>query len=509
MRFCPRDGTTIVPPQPSEIRPRRSAPVTIDPGDPLIGRLLDGRYKIRARLGSGGVGSVYEAEHMGTKRPVAIKVLHEMFAGSDEFRKRFEREAQAASKLQHPGCVAVLDFGRVERVEPAADTARLHGMHYLVMEFVRGELLLERLEAKGRVPPGEAIAIARGVLGALGHAHGLGMVHRDVKPANIILTQSGAVKLLDFGLAKDTSAEPGAEPLTQAGMVFGTPGYLSPEQASGKPIDARSDLYAAGVVLFEMVCGRRLFPREDPIDVVRDHLSREPDAPRTLVPQLSAELEAVILRALAKSPDARFASAKELVKALDACPEARAAQTGTAPTIATTVEARAAAKGKRDGGAARDGRGAARDGRRRVPVTVLAIGGAGLAALAVVLALVLGRSPPPAPVAAPVAAAPPAPVADGARHHLGIAVAYQRKLWCSDAIEELDRAVRADPRVRTDPDVTRVAIACLTPKTQAKAIRFLVEQVGPSAVGPLTAAASDDPSIEVRQGAERALERLK
>src|SRR5581483_3021554 len=156
----------------------------------------------------------------------------------------------AASRLSHPACVAVLDFGRVSRVEPPADAAKLLGMPYLVMEFVRGKLLLERLEA-GNLDGREAVEIARGVLGALGHAHALGLVHRDVKPANIMLTPP------DFGLAKDVTGE--GEALTQAGMVFGTPGYLSPEQAGGKTVDERADLYALGVVLFEMACGRRLF----------------------------------------------------------------------------------------------------------------------------------------------------------------------------------------------------------------------------------------------------------
>jgi serine/threonine-protein kinase len=172
--------------------------------DPLVGAILDGRYRITARLGQGGVGAVYVGEHMETKRPVAVKVLHAMFAGSDEFQKRFEREARAASKLTHPSCVSVLDYGRVDRVEPIAAGAKLLGTPYLVMEFVRGKPLADRAGTK--MAPAEAIVIVRGVLSALKHAHGLGIVHRDVKPANIMLVEDAGtglvVKLLDFGLAK-------------------------------------------------------------------------------------------------------------------------------------------------------------------------------------------------------------------------------------------------------------------------------------------------------------------
>ena len=484
VEFCPKDGATL------KRQRKKSRPVTIDSpeaaGDPLIGRLLDGRYKVRARLGSGGVGSVYEADHVGTKRTVAIKTLHQMFADSAEFRKRFEREAQAASKLDHPGCVAVLDFGRVERVEPEKDAAKLHGTLYLVMEFVRGELLLDRIDRKGRIPAGEAIAIAVGMLGALAHAHSLGMIHRDIKPANIMVTPSGQVKLLDFGLAKDTAAS--MEPLTRAGLVFGTPGYLSPEQAGGKPIDSRIDLYAVGVVLFEMVTGRRLFPHKDPIDQVRDHLTREPDKPRSLVPSLSAELEAAILKALAKSPDDRFETAKEFADALERCPESSKAP--KKPKGARTTV----------------GKATAREGGRGPNVFALVAGVAILAGVGALGWLAYARSSWHA--APPPVAGPTAPLADAARRHLATAVSYQRKLWCSDAIEELERAVTADSRARTEREATRVAIACLTNRTQAKAVRFLVDRVGAPAAPALKAAAAGDANPDVRRGAARALERL-
>jgi serine/threonine protein kinase len=323
-RFCAKDGTTIradtVPPAPvaeaaqgrangdegvRETRPLTPQKATKTPeADPLVGAIIDGRYRVKARLGQGGVGAVYEGEHVETRRPVAVKVLHAIFSGTDEFHRRFEREARAASKLTHPSCVSVIDFGRVERIEPLTVGEKLLGIPYLVMEFVRGKSLADRLDRAGdkserRLPATEAVVIARGVLSALKHAHGLGIVHRDIKPANIMLVEDGGtglvVKLLDFGLAKMVGeTETSNEPLTQAGMVFGTPAYLSPEQASGKPADTRSDVYALGIVLYEMVAGRRPFVRQDPIDVVRDHLQTLPPPPRTFGAQISTELEAAI-----------------------------------------------------------------------------------------------------------------------------------------------------------------------------------------------------------------------
>ncbi|HEY7954033.1 MAG TPA: serine/threonine-protein kinase [Polyangia bacterium] len=526
VRFCPKDGTTLRPdsvlvPLPSEasrdtvaVKTRaRRKPVEDPSVDPLIGRVLDGRYRVRGRLGEGGVGAVYEGEHIEIKKTVAIKVLHAMFASTEEFRRRFEREARAASRLAHPACVQVLDFGRVEKVErtePDGTRApdetlgpKIVGMPYLVMEYVRGTVLADRIFDGPPLSPEDAVQVTRDVLSALKHAHGLGIVHRDLKPANVMLLDGDLtgtrVKLLDFGLAKELGPGGDAnEPLTQAGMVFGTPGYLSPEQAAGRPADERADLYSLGVVLFEMACGRRPFVREDPLDAVRDHMHTPPPKPRGLNPELSEELESVIFRALEKDPAKRFPSAEAFSAALAACPEGggaalkRRASPSPLEWIAALPKVRLF-------------------GRELEPAAL------GLGALGAVLLLALGigalahhpAAPPPKPASPPVSAAPSVqPVPASALHHRELAENYQRKLWCSDAIEELGRALRDAPSLKRDPEMAKVAISCLGPKTYDKAARFLVDELGGDARAPLTAAAAADPNPDVRRAAARTLATL-
>ena len=548
-RFCPKDGTTVKPDPPSvkaddALFPRGEVVRATQPMKPasgaaekdvLVGATIDGRYRVKARLGHGGVGAVYEGEHVETGRPVAVKVLHAVFAGTEEFHKRFEREARAASRLTHPSCVSVIDFGRVDRVEPLASGEKLLGIPYLVMEYVRGKSLAERIETapERRLPPTEAVVIARGVASALRHAHGLGIVHRDIKPANIMLVEDGGtgllVKLLDFGLAKmvGESDNDGSEPLTQAGMVFGTPGYLSPEQASGKPADARSDLYALGVVLYELVAGRRPFLRKDPLDVVRDHLQTLPPPPRSFGAQISSELEACILRALAKDPKGRWQSAEELSHALAATPEVRGAPAATAPAAPSMASTSAAASASAPSAApsmaapsassmvAAPGAAPSTRARPRWLADRRHLGLAAVAVLALLLTVALvvaATRHPPAPTAvAPAPApvrAPPPPIGEAARRHLSQASGYAASLWCSDALNELERALHDDERLRDDRTVQSIAIRCLTPKTRDKATRFLVERVGAAARDALEAAVASDANAEVRHAAQKALERL-
>ena len=279
--------------------------------DPLIGAVLGDRYRIVSRIGAGGMGAVYLAQHTTLKRDVAIKVLLSEFGGKDEFVRRFEREAEAASRLTHPNIIQVTDFGRTSA-----------GQLFLAMEYLKGQSLTSVIR-EGWLAVPRALGITRQILAGLSRAHAAGVVHRDLKPDNIMLVEHDGrpdfVKILDFGIAKVTDAQPSHEALTQAGVVFGTPEYLSPEQALGDNIDARADLYAAGVILFEMLTGRRPFESDDKVRIISMHLSHAVPRFAAVNPAVAipVPIEEVTLQALEKQRENRFASAAAFLTALD------------------------------------------------------------------------------------------------------------------------------------------------------------------------------------------------
>jgi len=278
-------------------------------GADLSGAILDGRYKVLEAVAEGAMGVVYRAERLKLGRIVAIKVLHDELPNELASRARFEVEAMAMAKLEHPHCAAVLDVGTHD------------GKPFVVMDFVSGEDL-KVLIAQGPVPPARAVEIVRQVLSGLAHAHELGIIHRDIKPANIVLSQKAGlgdhVKVLDFGLARLAADK---APKLTTGIVIGTPAYMAPEQIRGTEIDARADLYACGVLLMELLTGKKPFhsEKDDPIEVVSKHLKSPPPRLADLAPGIEfGELEAIVARALAKAPADRFQTAQEFVSVLEA-----------------------------------------------------------------------------------------------------------------------------------------------------------------------------------------------
>jgi len=290
--------------------------------DDLVGTVLGGRYRITGRLRAGGVAELYEATHVQIGQRFAVKVLKPEFLGHAELAERFLTEARAASAVGHPGIVQVLDFGHLRTGEP-----------YLVMELLQGEDLKQLLERKKRLTEPEAITIALHVLDALGAAHKAGVLHRDLKPENVVLVRGPEgrpwAKLIDFGIARVTSRDPAARRLTRHGTVMGTPAFMAPEQARGSVhVDARADLYSVGVMLFEMLTGELPFRGASPTEVMVRLLQDDFPRPRQVCPEVSPEMEQVILRATAKKPENRYASAAEFVAALR---ELRARYDGSRP----------------------------------------------------------------------------------------------------------------------------------------------------------------------------------
>ncbi|MEU6893107.1 protein kinase [Streptomyces sp. NPDC046557] len=288
------------------------------------GSLSGGRYQLRDLLGEGGMASVYLAYDSALDRHVAIKTLHSELGREASFRERFRREAQAVAKLSHTNIVSVFDTGEgtVTFGGSAADDGA--PMPYIVMEYVEGQPLGSVLQADvsqyGAMPADRALKVTADVLAALETSHEMGLVHRDIKPGNVMMTKRGVVKVMDFGIAR--AMQSGVTSMTQTGMVVGTPQYLSPEQALGRAVDARSDLYSVGIMLFQLLTGRLPFDADSPLAIAYAHVQEEPVAPSSVNRSVTPAMDALVARALKKNPNERFptaaAMADEIARVLSA-----------------------------------------------------------------------------------------------------------------------------------------------------------------------------------------------
>ncbi|MET7679295.1 protein kinase [Streptomyces sp. NPDC005423] len=290
--------------------------------------LAGGRYQLRDLLGEGGMASVHLAYDSVLDRQVAIKTLHTELGREQAFRERFRREAQSVAKLTHTNIVSVFDTG-----EDALDGTT---MPYIVMEYVEGRplgsVLDQDVRQHGAMPADKALKITADVLAALEISHEMGLVHRDIKPGNVMMTKRGVVKVMDFGIAR--AMQSGVTSMTQTGMVVGTPQYLSPEQALGRGVDARSDLYSVGIMLFQLVTGRLPFDADSPLAIAYAHVQEEPVAPSSINRSLPPAVDALIARALKKNPNERFPNAEAM---RDECLRVAASLQAAAPNIVPGV----------------------------------------------------------------------------------------------------------------------------------------------------------------------------
>src|SRR5436309_9203672 len=273
--------------------------------DAVIGSFIDHRYKVVSRLGSGGMADVYLAEDEQLGRKIALKLLHRRFAEDPDFVERFRREAQSAAGLQHPNIVSVYDRGSFD------------GTYYIAMEYVPGRSLKQVIRQEAPIDPVRAIDITIQILKAARFAHRHGVIHRDLKPHNVILDDQDHVKVTDFGIARA-----GASDMTETGSIMGTAQYLSPEQAPGHAVSATADLYSVAVVLYELLTGRVPFDAESAVTIALKHVSEAPTAPTRINPRIPPELEQVVMWTLNKNPADRPNDADELITALQSARQA-------------------------------------------------------------------------------------------------------------------------------------------------------------------------------------------
>ena len=308
------------------------------------GRRLGDRYEIGQVIGRGGMAEVHEGRDLRLGRRVAVKILRPDLAKDPNFQARFRREAQSAASLNHPNIVAVYDTGE-DILEGDGDRPVI--VPYIVMEYVDGMTLRQLLGSGRKLLPERALEITAGVLSALDYAHRHGIVHRDIKPANVMLTRTGDVKVMDFGIAR--AVNEAATSMTAASAVMGTAQYLSPGQARGEVVDARSDLYSTGVLLYELLTGRPPFTGESAVAIAYQHVSEMPNPPSQLDPGVSSEVDAVVLRALAKRTDDRYQSAIEfrsdVERAIVGAPVTAALQSVTSESTAVLSPVQAAGAG--------------------------------------------------------------------------------------------------------------------------------------------------------------------
>ncbi len=330
--FCPNDGTRL------DSASQAAAPRVVEKTDPLLGAVIDDRYRVIRRIGEGGMGIVYEVEHVVIEKRLALKVLRDDYSSRPEVVARFRQEAKSASRIGNEHIVDISDFGETPG-----------GASYFVMELLDGEDLANVLAREGTLPLSRAADIVTQCARALAAAHTKGIVHRDMKPENVFLTKRESrpdfVKIVDFGIAKmsdiETEGQPGRK-LTKTGMIFGTPEYMSPEQAAGKSLDHRVDIYALGVIFFELLTGRVPFSGDTFMGVLTQHMFEAPPALVAANPNLKVpdSVEQFVRRALAKDAGDRFQTCDELISGMDK------AVRGVAPSTPPPVEGGAPASGK-------------------------------------------------------------------------------------------------------------------------------------------------------------------
>jgi serine/threonine protein kinase len=514
----------------------------------LIGAVLDGRYKVLDAVAEGAMGVVYRAERVKLGRIVAIKVLHDQLPNELSSRKRFEIEAMAMAKLEHPHCAAVLDVG-VHDEKP-----------FVVMDFVSGPNLKE-LIADGPVPIPRAVEIVRQTLSGLAHAHENGIVHRDIKPANIVLSHKAGlgdhVKILDFGLARVTKD---VSNLT-TGIVVGTPSYMAPEQIRGVPIDKRADIYATGVLMYELLTGKKPFfsEKDDPIEVCSLHLKKPPPRLADGLPGTDfGELEAVVAKALAKSPDDRYASAEDMAAALPSYGRKPSVMTPAAGVPVQEASAPSAPVLARASSRSEPVRAPSTQDpppvapapsqvkrARPLPVKLVAAVGGGVLVVAIVIIVMATRSKssPATATAKPdepeitIDKADPASdvlsraneyVANGRREaaidllvgarktfpddaRLAVLLGkqYFGKLWYTDGLKHLRDAVRLDPALKSDPELIKTVLKAFntTPRYDAQVAGFLRDVIGAGAKPYLEETAQGHPNASIRARAESELRR--